>query len=83
MSNYIYTCACCGHCEELHKLRPAAEYHEDRGFVLWWWLPIDSPPCVGMLEDWEDAPADEQPTHWSPLPISQIIEATDGVEVSR
>lgn len=62
-------------CRLLHLLRPASEYHEDRGYVLWWWLPIDSAPCVGLLEDWEEAPAEEQPTHWSPLPLSQLIEA--------
>ena len=69
--------------QTLHTLRPASEYHEDMGCELWWWLPIDSPPCVGMAEDWEESDAVTRPTHFSPLPLSQLLTATDGAEVSR
>lgn len=32
-------------------LRPASEYHEDMGPVLWWKLPITEPPYVGSPND--------------------------------
>lgn len=32
-------------------LRPASEYHEDMGDVLWWKLPITEPPYVGSPND--------------------------------
>lgn len=31
--------------------RPFAEWHEDRGSVLWWRLPISEPPYVGTPLD--------------------------------
>lgn len=69
-------------CRKLHMLRPAAEYRETQhGYVLWWWLPVDCAPSVGILADWEDVPAEQQPSHWSPLPLRQLIEASDGVPV--
>ena len=36
---------------ELLTLRPASEYHEDMGPVLWWVLPITEPPYVGGPND--------------------------------
>lgn len=36
---------------ELLTLRPAAEYHEDMGNVLWWVLPLTEPPYVGKPTD--------------------------------
>ena len=35
----------------LTMLRPASEYHEDYGDVLWWKLPIEEPPYVGSPKD--------------------------------
>lgn len=33
------------------KARPASEYHEDMGPVLWWRFPIQEPPYVGGPND--------------------------------
>lgn len=33
------------------KPRPASEYHEDMGPVLWWAFPIKEPPYCGMPND--------------------------------
>lgn len=45
--------------------RPRDEWHDDDGPVLWWWLPVRSPPYVGtpLDHDWPDL----QPTHWTSL----------------
>lgn len=37
--------------EELLRLRPASEYHEDMGDVLWWLVPICEPPYCGSPKD--------------------------------
>ena len=37
--------------KELLTLRPACEYHEDMGCVLWWMVPITEPPYVGTPQD--------------------------------
>lgn len=39
------------HLDELLRLRPASEYHEDMGPVLWWNWPITEPPYVGGPND--------------------------------
>lgn len=54
--------------ERLHTPRPADEYHEDMGDVLWHHIPICEPPYVGsqLDEDW-DARAGWY-THFTPLP---------------
>lgn len=54
--------------ERLHTPRPAIEYHEDMGSVLWHHMPICEPPYVGsqLDEDWA-AHADWY-THFTPLP---------------
>lgn len=44
--------------------RPASEYHEDHGAVLWWTFPINEPPYCGQPSD-DDWPAYH--THWTPL----------------
>lgn len=73
----------------LHTLRPAEEYHEDFGTVLWWHLPIQEPPRVGspLDTDWcqgmwcGQTPADYY-THWSPLPNARMFRTSNGVSVS-
>jgi len=70
----------------LFILRPRSEYHEDFGIVLWWRLPVQEPPLVGMnmdnevgaLEDYPDGP-----THWSPLPDPRFMTASDNAEIHR
>jgi len=52
--------------DEVRKLNPREEWHEDFGSVLWWRVPIVEPPyCGSPLED--DFPEDYY-THWSKLP---------------
>lgn len=65
---------------DLHRLRPAAEWHDDIGTVLWWHLPIQEPPYVGCGEGADERDRFGKPTpcaralsagwltHWSPLP---------------
>lgn len=52
--------------------RPAEEYHEDYGSVLWWKFPIEEPPVVGTQDSYDrygDPIVKEYHTHWSPIPI--------------
>ncbi len=35
----------------INVARPASEYHEDMGPVLWWKFPVDEPPYVGGPND--------------------------------
>jgi hypothetical protein len=49
----------------IHHLHPIDEYHEDKGCVLWWKLPINEPPYVGTESD-DDWPGYH--THWSIIP---------------
>jgi hypothetical protein len=70
--------------EQLHTLRPLAEYHEDNGTVLWWHLPIQEPPYVGAGPGMGDCKRDGTPTecarllaegwltHWSPIPQPEV-----------
>lgn len=44
--------------------RPANEYHEDFGPVLWWKFPVNEPPYVGNDSDC-DWPGYH--THWTPI----------------
>jgi hypothetical protein len=57
----------------LTTLRPASEWHDDFGDVLWWRLPVEEPPYVGspMEYGWRD----DYYTHFSPLPdwVSQVL----------
>jgi hypothetical protein len=52
--------------ERLTTLRPASEWRDDDGDVLWWRMPIQEAPYVGSplecgwFEDFY--------THWTPLP---------------
>ncbi len=62
---------------KLHTLRPAAEWHEDKGPSLWWILPIAEPPYCGTPGD-SDWPGYH--THWSPLPKCEMLVASDGTE---
>jgi hypothetical protein len=32
---------------DLHRPRPFCDWHEDRGDVLWWRIPISEPPYLG------------------------------------
>lgn len=61
--------------ERLHTLRPALEYHEDMGFVLWHHLPIQEPPEIstGVDEIHEGYP-DGWHTHFSPLPDCNLLQ---------
>lgn len=75
--------------ETLHTLRPASEYHEDYGTVLWWHLPIEEPPHVGTPNDtdWQEAmkggwSPSEWYTHWTPIPDDRMLTSSDGALVS-
>lgn len=37
--------------DDLHRPRPFCDWHEDRGDVLWWRIPICEPPYVGSPLD--------------------------------
>ena len=52
--------------EDLQRLRPAEEWDEDQGDVLWWILPICEPPYCGTPDssNWL-----EYHTHWTKLLI--------------
>lgn len=79
--------------KEYFTLRPAAEYHEDHGTVLWWHLPIQEPPYVGAGPGMNECDRYGGPTncasllergwltHWSPIPQPTIRAQVDG-EVS-
>lgn len=47
--------------------RPAREWHEDLGNVLWWCLPVQEPPYCGTLLD-HNWPGVEYFTHFTLLP---------------
>jgi hypothetical protein len=51
--------------------RPASEWHEDMGDVLWWKFPIDSAPYCGSPLDshWQEHELDKVFTHWTPLQL--------------
>jgi len=36
---------------DLHRPRPFCDWHEDRGDVLWWRIPISEPPYLGTPLD--------------------------------
>lgn len=46
--------------------KPAADWHEEAGNVLWWKFPVSEPPYVGspLDSEWEEG----YYTHWTPLP---------------
>ncbi len=53
--------------QRAHIPRPASEWHEDHGAVLWWRFPLSEPPWVGsqLDDDWTD----DYYTHWTPIPV--------------
>jgi len=60
---------------DLSRLRPAKEYTDNDGPVLWWPLhhgQIDEPPTVGTPTDsdwpYDSYSPDEYALYWSPLP---------------
>jgi hypothetical protein len=69
----------------LHTLRPADEWHEDFGTVLWWHVPIQEPPYVGAGPGMGECYTDGEPTvcarlleqgwltHWSPIPSNPEV----------
>jgi len=65
---------------ESRLMRPLAEWHDDRGAVLWWALGVGEPPYAGTPLD-DDFP--DHVTHWTPIP--EPIEPFDPrpVEVVR
>lgn len=60
---------------ELLKLRPASEWHDDVGDVLWWVLPVEEPPYVGspLSSGWPFEDFDTGETvpgvFWSRIPV--------------
>lgn len=74
-------------------LRPADEWREVDGDVLWWHLPICEPPIVGSHQCMGTKDAYGDPTdcarlqeegwltHWSPLPCEELLESSDGVTI--
>jgi hypothetical protein len=77
----------------IHTLRPADEYHEDHGVVLWWHLPVQEPPHVGSGQGMDERNPDGTRTtccrlqrcgwltHWSPLPDTRRMTVSDGKKV--
>jgi hypothetical protein len=59
-----------GELRELHTLRPREDWDEDDGVALWWALPIEEPPYVGMPLD-DDFP--DHVTHWTRLAIPRPL----------
>lgn len=61
--------------EELHTPRPYSEWHEDFGCVLWFCMPIDSPPHCGTPDacDWPYPEEDVPHLWWTPLPDCDLI----------
>lgn len=61
--------------EELLDLvtpRPATEYHEDEGPVLWWQRPVQEEPYVGgpLDDEWPFGDVEEKPSlFWTPLAL--------------
>jgi hypothetical protein len=48
--------------------RPADEWSDDDGPVLWWTFPVEEPPYVGTPGD-SGWPGDGVFTHWTPIPV--------------
>ena len=79
--------------KHMHTLRPADEWCEENGDVLWWHLPIEEYPIVGShagmgTSDRYGKPTDCRRlqeegwlTHWSPLPNCAMLVASDGKEI--
>jgi hypothetical protein len=77
-----------------HILRPASEYHDDLGSVLWFHLPIEEPPMVGYGPGSGEANADGTSTacarlldkgwltHFALLPDCRFLRASDGAAVA-
>lgn len=66
--------------EKLTTMRPASEWNEEDGAVIWWHVPVCEPPYVGAGPGSGEREADGEPTpcasqiesgwltHWTPLP---------------
>lgn len=62
---------------DLRTPSPFCDWHEDRGDVLWWRIPVCEPPFVGNPLDsaWDGATCgDERNLWWTPLPDGKSIE---------
>ena len=69
------------------------EWHDDIGTVIWWHLLVCEPPYIGSGPGAGERNCDGTPTtcarlieegwltHWSCLPDSKFMKATDGAEV--
>lgn len=59
-------CAMLERLAEPPAARPASDWHEDMGPVLWWRFPVVEPPYAGtpLDSDWPD-----YVTHWTPISI--------------
>lgn len=59
--------------------RPASEYHEDMGDVLWWKFPVEEPPYCGSPLDvnWPG-----YHTHFTPLVVPDVPALPTVAEVS-
>lgn len=53
--------------------RPASEYHEDMGAVLWWRMPVQEPPYIGSPLDteWVEDGHDAYYTHFTPIAVPE------------
>lgn len=63
---------------KLHRLRPAAEWHEDFGCCIWYRVVdgkmLGEPPYIGgQLDEGFD---EDYYTHWSPLPDFDLLQAS-------
>ena len=64
----------------LRTLRPADEWYEEMGMVIWWHFPIEEPPYIGSGPGAGECDQFGDPTdcarlieegwltHWSPIP---------------
>lgn len=55
---------------ERRTLKPLGEWRSDDGLVLWWKVPADGPPHIGvpMGPDWPWRSPDEPSLYWIPIP---------------
>lgn len=62
----------------LHTLHPIDSWHEDKGEVMWWLLPVAEAPYIGspLNDNWPG-----YHTHWSYLPKIELLTAEDGAVI--
>lgn len=65
--------------DKTHTLRPAGEYYDELGFVIWWHLPISEPPEIAREPDSiPEGYPDGWQTRFSLLPDQRLLRTSDG-----